>query len=351
MNGWGLGEVVHENGKVKGMKLRKCISVRDAEGRFSPTYDDNTETFIPAENILMAVGQRVDLSFLSDKYRLELTKRGLLSVDDDFRSTSNENVYAGGDAVSGPATVIKAIASGHKAANSMNKALGISPSHACEDTAGPKFTTFNTAAGENYPANHQQKLPAEERSLEKEDLMGLSKDAVMDECQRCANCGCLAVNPSDISNVLVAADAIIHTNKRAHRAKDFFTKTPLINRVLEPGEIVTEIEIPACDEYITHYEKMRLRDSIDFALLSIASAFKLENGIIEDARIVLGGAAPVAYRLVEVERYLKDKEPSEDVAETASSLAVKDALPLRENKYKIEEIKVHVKRTIQSLTK
>lgn len=76
MPSWGLSRVISENGAVKGMELKKCVSVKDANGRFAPRYDENEKTIVDAENILMAVGQQVDLDFLDGQ--LQLTQRGLI---------------------------------------------------------------------------------------------------------------------------------------------------------------------------------------------------------------------------------------------------------------------------------
>ena len=70
MPGWGLSRVVEENGVVKGMELKRCISPWDDTGAFNPQYDENEKIIVHAENLLMAVGQRVDLSFLDEKYQI-----------------------------------------------------------------------------------------------------------------------------------------------------------------------------------------------------------------------------------------------------------------------------------------
>lgn len=114
MPSWGLSKVISENGKVKGMELKKCVSVRDANGCFNPQYDENEKTVVNAENILMAVGQQVDLDFLDGQ--LQLTQRGLIDVAEDTQMTSKEGVFAGGDVTTGPSTVIQCIANGHVAA-------------------------------------------------------------------------------------------------------------------------------------------------------------------------------------------------------------------------------------------
>ena len=124
MPSWGLSKVVTENEKAIGMELKRCTAVRDESGRFNPQYDENDKQVIYADSILMAIGQKVDLSFLGDKYEMAL-ERGLIEVEDETEATSREGVFAGGDATSGPATVIKGVAAGHKAAVGMIYYLGV----------------------------------------------------------------------------------------------------------------------------------------------------------------------------------------------------------------------------------
>ncbi len=119
---------------------------------------------------------------------------------------------------------------------------------------------------------------------------------------------------------------------------------------MNKGELVKEIEIPACDDYVVSYRKLRLRDAIDFAIISLATAYKLENGKIVDARVVLGGVAPVPYRLRKVEAFIKGKPVDEALATEAGTMACSNAVCLNENSYKLQEIKVYIKNSLLSLT-
>ena len=89
-----------------------------------------------------------------------------------------------------------------------------------------------------------------------------------------------------------------------------------------------EIEIPAWDGYTVSYDKRSLRDGKNFAVVSVASAYKVKAGKIADARIVLGGVAPVPYRVKKVEAFVKGKKINEAVALQAGKLACEDAVLL-----------------------
>ncbi|MHB8773047.1 MAG: FAD binding domain-containing protein [Syntrophales bacterium] len=347
LNSYGVNRVLRDGDSIRGMELIKCRSVFDAEGRFAPAYDRDERKIVAVNAILMAVGQTVDLSFLDEKYQLELTARGLIAVDKDTYRTSKNGVYAGGDVTSGPATVIKAVAAGHGAADAITRDLGGAEEHrACDDDPGPPFLRFDKEGIRKKEAYRLPVRPPAERSLDREDCSGLAWEQVREEASRCCNCGCLAVNPSDISPVLVALDAVVKTTERDICASDFFTKTPMVAHVLKHGELVREIEIPACDGYKVSYNKLRLRGGLEFAIVSLATAYKVNDGKIVDARIVLGGVAPVPFRIREVEAFVTGKEMNEQVAAEAGNLACGNALRLDENSYKVEAIRLQVKKSL-----
>ena len=142
----------------------------------------------------MAAGQRVDLSFLGEKTDLALN-RGLIQVDKETQATSKEGIYAGGDATTGPATVIQAIRSGRNAAEAINKKYGtVLPKHEEE-----KFIHFDTEGVKEQKAVHDKELSPEQRALDKEDSATLDTAEALKEAGRCMNCGCYSVNASDIS--------------------------------------------------------------------------------------------------------------------------------------------------------
>lgn len=348
MPSWGLSKVIEENGVLKGMELKRCTSIRDEKGAFSPQYDLCETQVVNAENILMAVGQQVDLSFLDEKYQVQLNQRGLIDVSEETQMTSREGVFAGGDATTGPATVIKGIANGHKAANGMNKYLGVVEDHICRSMISDEkeFITFDPAGLKLKTAAKLKEIPADQRSIDKEDAFSLAVEEALKEASRCMNCGCYAVNPSDISPTLIALDANITTNLRTVKAADLFCGKLKVEDALLKGEIVTNIEIPIVEGATMHYDKFRLRDSVDFAIVSLSSLFSIENGKFSGAKLVMGGVAPVPVRAAKVEGYLIGQEVTEEVAEKAAELAVENAIIMEKNEYKVLELKALVKNAV-----
>lgn len=350
MPSWGLSKVVEENGKVKGMELVRCTSVKDETGRFNPQYDQDNKIIVEAENILMAVGQKVDLGFLDEKYQLQLTNRGLIDVEEESMMTSRKGIFAGGDVTTGPSTAIQCIANGHKAANGINDYLGVKIPHDCVgQQIHLPFLTYDEEGIKNTTGFKCTEIPVSERNLTKEDEIAPTEEEAVTEAKRCMNCGCYAVNPSDLAPALIACDATIVTNQREISAADFLGTNTKVCEVLSKGEVVKAVRIPALKGCEMHYDKFRVRESVDFAIVSLASIFATENGKITRAKLILGGVAPIPVRLNEVEGFLVGKEISKEVIEEAGAIAVKHAMPMSHNEYKINIIKAMIDTAISRL--
>lgn len=348
-NGWGLSKVLtDENGKVRGLESMKCTAVRDETGRFHPQYDYNEMKEFESDYIILATGQRVDISFLGEKFSEQLkSKRGLIDADLETLRTKNPKIYAGGDAVTGPNIAIRAIRAGRVAAGNINKDFGIE-SEPLPVQEG--FLHFDPAEVRDRTMHKLPERPLGTRTLTDEDASSFDAETAKKEASRCMNCGCYSVNASDLSPVMVMTDATIHTSKgREVKAEDFFCTNLKAYANLEPGELITEVSIPKMEDWKTGYQKLRLRPAIDFAIISLAWGAKMNNGVIEDARMVLGAVAPVPVRLTKVEAYLKGRKPDAETAETAAEMAVEGAQGIGENAYKIDEIKAYVRRMVEAL--
>lgn len=338
-NGWGLGKIVTDaDGKVSGLEAMKCLSVFDENHRFSPVYDEKERQVMESDYIILATGQRVDTDFLGETFEKQLkSARGLIDANLESYQTNQADIYAGGDAVTGPNIAIRAIRAGRIAASNMNKDMGVAvePLHNTKDATETKsFLHFDTKGIEAVHANTLNEVPLNERTLTKEDAVSFDIETTLKEAKRCMNCGCYAVSPSDITPVLVMMDAKIVTTKQEISAKELFTKELTVQDILEPGELVKEIKVPKM-KGIMHYDKKRVRDAIDFAIVSLASCFEVENGSIKEARLVFGGVAPIPYRMEEVEKLLKGQKVTKELAERAAELAIKDATPMGKNEYKL----------------
>jgi len=120
---WGPREIIHEAGKVTGIHFVRCLSVFDSEGRFNPGFDEESSQIIEADHIIISIGQAPDMAFLSEDSQLERALWGSLIVDENTLSTNIPGIFAGGDFTTGPTYVIRAIASGRRAALSIDRYL------------------------------------------------------------------------------------------------------------------------------------------------------------------------------------------------------------------------------------
>lgn len=346
INGRGLMEVIRdENGNVRGMKTNKCLSVRDEEGHFNPKYDNDDVLTIESDCIILATGQRVDIDFLGEELKAQIkSPRGLLAVDED-NATRRPGVFAGGDAATGPDIAIRAISAGMHAASAMSAYMGC-PMPAVSAQNG--FLRSENDQVHSRQANHLEELPVAERSLTNEDEKSYSAGVAQCEAGRCMNCGCLAVNPSDMANMLYAYDAKVITNQRTATAKEFFGTHAKIQTVLRPGEIVEEIIVPTPKAHTAaRYNKFRVRNAIDFAVVAVASVVSTdENNIVTDASLVLGAVAPVALKREAAEEYLIGKTLTQETAAAAAEICLENALPLSCNAYKIDVTRTLIRRTL-----
>ncbi len=154
---------------------------------------------------------------------------------------------------------------------------------------------------------------------------------------------CVATHPSDMCVALVALDAVVHVQgpggERAIPIEAFYIaygEDPARETVLEPGELVTAVELPAVPCFArSHYLKVRDRASYEFALASAAVALDLDGGVIREARVALGGVATKPWRVREAERALVGARPEPAAFEAAAEAALRDARPLRFNAFKV----------------
>jgi len=159
---------------------------------------------------------------------------------------------------------------------------------------------------------------------------------------------CLAACPSDMAPALIALDAKVKivspTRQRESSLEEFYT---VLGNILKPNEIITEIQIPTPKpDTKQRYLKFRLRKTIDFAISSVAAAITTENGVVTNARIMLGGVAPIPYRALRAEETVKGRVVTQSLAGTAAKAAVSGAVPLSLNAYKVPITETLVKRAI-----
>ena len=348
LTSWGPGRVLTTSGSVSGMELVRCTSVFDVEGRFNPFFDSDTTLTVDADCVLLAIGQVPDLRFADGLVhmgggRIVVTEPG---------ATSLSGVFAGGDVVTGPASVIEAVAAGRRAAVAIDRYLGGRTAVAGNDQAveSASLVTIRAEALAATPRVQMVGAPLSARDIETEDVSTLDLAAVEEEAHRCLNCACIAVNVSDLAPALIALDAKIRTTKRVIDAERFFAVGTASTTVLDSDELVTELEIPLPPEAsIQRYRKFRIRRSIDFAIVSVASVLSLRDNKIWKAAVVLGAVAPIPLRAADVEHFLVGREPDTDTAEAAGVIAVRTACPVPKNAFKAQIVRAMLREAVLDL--
>jgi NADPH-dependent glutamate synthase beta subunit-like oxidoreductase len=313
----GIKEILVKGGKAVAIDTIKCLSVREEDGGFNPQYDNTcTALRLEADNIIVAIGQGVDQTFAAQG--IPHTPRGTISVDPKNAATGMKGVFAGGDIVTGATTVIQAVTSAREAASGIESSFGKKKPSAIRNEAG-----FNDCAFREFPRIIVSELSVSERlkTINIEDMPGVNMNEAGKEAQRCFNCGCLAVAPSDIAMALVALDAVIVTTKRTVPAHAFFKATATASTSLNTNELIKEIQIPKPSiGAVQRYEKFTLRKPIDFAIVSVAAVVNVNDGVCKDTRIVLGAVAPVPFRAKAAEDFLNGKHLDEDTPHRQANL-------------------------------
>jgi len=121
MPSWGPNRILG-NDRVTGIELMVCTSVFDEKGRFDPKFDDKKKTTLEADTIIFAIGQDADLSYITPESGIK-TGRSSITVN-DASMTTKEGIFAAGDIVKQPGSVVDAVAAGRKAAAAIDKYLG-----------------------------------------------------------------------------------------------------------------------------------------------------------------------------------------------------------------------------------
>lgn len=120
-NGWGPKEILAENGRVKAVVFKKCVSVFDENHRFHPVYDEAETVTVECENVLLSIGQSIEWGELLAGTKAVCNRNGTIQADPLTCQTAEPDIFAGGDVVTGPKFAIDAIAAGKEAAISLHR--------------------------------------------------------------------------------------------------------------------------------------------------------------------------------------------------------------------------------------
>ena len=199
--GWGPKEVLEEDGHVSGVVFKKCTRVFDAQGRFSPEYDENDTITVPCRHVIFSVGQAIDWGHMLDNLHVELRPNGGAIANKLTYQTSEPDIFVGGDVYTGPKFAIDAIAAGREGAISLHRYVH----EHCTLTIGRNRRDFIELDKENikvdaYDTSGRQippKADVKEQAKTFRDLShSLTEEQVKKETSRCLSCGASVVDPN-----------------------------------------------------------------------------------------------------------------------------------------------------------
>jgi formate dehydrogenase beta subunit len=187
-----------QEGRIAGVEcIRMGLGEPDADGRRRPVPVEGSEFVIPCDTVIPAIGQKVDISCLQAKCCPELTRWGTVKVDADTLQTTQDGIFAGGDCVTGPATLIQAMAAGFRVSNSIDQYLREGEVTLTEDEKMSRVFRAVSAVDEDRVDRlgsglGRIKMPmrsVEDRLDDFEEVeMGLSPEDALLEADRCLRC-------------------------------------------------------------------------------------------------------------------------------------------------------------------
>ena len=199
--GWGPKEILEEDGHVSGVVFKKCTRVFDAQGRFSPEYDEDDTVTIPCRHVIFSVGQAIDWGHMLDNLHVELRPNGGALANKLTYQTSEPDIFVGGDVYTGPKFAIDAIAAGREGAVSLHRYVH----EHCTLTIGRNRRDFieldkTNIRVETYDSSSRQippKADVKEQAKTFRDLsQSLTEEQVKKETSRCLSCGASVVDPN-----------------------------------------------------------------------------------------------------------------------------------------------------------
>ncbi len=197
--GWGQTEIVTENGHAAGIRLRKCLRVKNDQGRFAPEFDDNDTCQAQCAAVLYCIGQKVDWRQLLTGTAVTFNPNGTAQVDPVTYQTAEPGIFAGGDAVTGQKFAIDAIAAGKEGAISLHRFV-----QKATLTIGRNRRQFVELDKENalipvgFDNTPRQQIGYNEalRRTFRDERIAFTAEQVQKETARCLSCGASVVDPN-----------------------------------------------------------------------------------------------------------------------------------------------------------
>ena len=247
---WGPKRIITENGHVTGVEFKRCVSVFDKDGKFDPVFNENDTKVIEASHVLVSVGQMIDLGKLLENTKVKTNPNKTINADSFTFQTADDDIFAGGDVVTGPKFAIDAIALGKQAAISIHRF--VQPGQSL--TIGRSRREFKSLDKNNVDFSSYDQIPrqkavnAVEHSANNlfKDIRGiLTEEQVKKETERCLSCGATVVDEflcvgCGVCTTKCKFDAISLVRKYDGEGADFLDMKPIVvkNIIKRKGRII-----------------------------------------------------------------------------------------------------------------
>ena len=249
--GWGPKEILTENGKIKGIVFKKCVSVKDETGRFNPKYDENDTMTVECENVFLSIGQAIVWGDMLKDTKVQLGRGNGIVADGLTYQTAEPDIFAGGDVYTGPKFAIDAIAAGKKAAVSIHRFVQPHSSM----TIGRDKREFIELDKSNIKVegydNTPRQVPGKKTASEvgskfKETKLCFTEEQIKKETARCLSCGQSVVDENKcigcgVCTTKCAFDAI-HLHREHPNASRMIKSEDKLKAIL-PNILKREIKI------------------------------------------------------------------------------------------------------------
>ena len=220
--GWGPKEILTENGKVTGIVFKRCVSVWDESGRFSPTYDEADTKTVPCDRVFLSIGQSIQWGSLLEGTKVELGRGNGAKADSLTYQTAEPDIFVGGDVYTGPKFAIDAIAAGREGAISIHRFVRPHSSL----TIGRNRRDFVALDKENIRVesydNSSRQIPGKDASIDhknsfRDARLPFTEEQVKAETARCLGCGASVVDPNKCIGCGVCTTKCAFNAIRLHR--------------------------------------------------------------------------------------------------------------------------------------
>ena len=220
--GWGPKEILTENGKATGIVFKRCVSVWDESGRFSPTYDEADTKTVPCDRVFLSIGQSIQWGSLLEGTKVELGRGNGAKADSLTYQTAEADIFVGGDVYTGPKFAIDAIAAGREGAISIHRFVRPHSSL----TIGRNRRDFVALDKENIRVesydNSSRQIPGKDASIDhnnsfRDARLPFTEEQVKAETARCLGCGASVVDPNKCIGCSVCTTKCAFNAIKLHR--------------------------------------------------------------------------------------------------------------------------------------